>query len=129
MQLALLFRQEQNFKIPLELKNALDEVKGTADVQSYSNAIALYNELLIFWKSQNQSNNKRYNNERLRGRISSLNKEKGFGFIKSDKEDFYFKIHAIQGNKDKVSVGNNVSFAFHPANPGMKAIAYDIRLT
>lgn len=125
--LSKLLREEQGWKLPAELAAALAE-KGFEEIEDkYQNSNDLLRELRGVWKEYRPQKEA---NIVLKGKISNVREDKGFGFIKGDDgEDYYFKLQDFKGPKAHLNVKQKVKFSLRPSrNPDKKQSAVYVRL-
>lgn len=122
-----LLREEQGWKIPGELTSALTESKVENIETDYQNSDDLLRDLRSAWKEYRPQKEL---NGFLKGKISNVREDKGFGFIRGeDGEDYYFKIRDFKGPKARLANGLKVEFSLRPAkNQDQKPSAVNIRL-
>lgn len=111
--LSKLLREEQGWKLPAELTSALTE-NGVEEIEdNYENSNNLLRELRGVWKEYRPQKEA---NSILKGKVSNVREDKGFGFIKSDDgEDYYFKLHDFNGPKSRLTVKQKVKFSLRPS--------------
>jgi len=125
--LSKLLREEQGWKLPAELTSALAK-NGVEEIENnYQSSNDLLHELRGVWKEYRPQKEA---NGILKGKISNVRKDKGFGFINCDDgEDYYFKLHDFKGPKARLAVNQKVKFSLRPSrNPDKKPSAINIKL-
>lgn len=120
--LAFKVHQEQEWKIPPELSQAVSELG--VDVNAQETAKELYQELRRHWKSHRVSNLKAG-----KGAITSMLGHGKAGFIRDDAgKDYYFKVSSFQGSRNLLKPGQRVVFHIEPnPEPGKRDIAVFIK--
>ena len=120
-------RESEGWGIPPKLKENLTETKPVDEIENYEGYRPIYNELNKYWKTKASSNNKERG---LRGRITKIQKGKGFGFIRStEKEDFYFNEKKSHKTFHKLEKDMKVKFECIPnPNPEKNRIAIKIEI-
>lgn len=128
--LVKLLRSENGWKISQELSDLLEKTKGDYNSE-FIESKTLVNYLKPYWKSllPEEVELKQISNKNQIGKISTLRKDKGFGFIRGeDKKDYYFKIYELKMPENLQENGLNVVFDSKPPKmEGQKAFAYNIR--
>lgn len=128
--LVQLLKNENGWKITQELSDLLERVQGDYNSE-FIESKTLVNYLKPYWKSllpeEVELANKSSKN--LKGKISTLRKDKGFGFIRGDnKNEYYFKTYDLKMPEKLVETGLKVIFDLKPPrNENQKAQAYNIR--
>ena len=108
--LAAVLHQEQGWKLPNELHQAVQE--SGVDPSNLLSSNDLYKELLKQWKATKFAGKTLY-----QGKISSILSHGNAAFIRGDNgEDYYFKTNAFKGPKHKLSEGQRVRF-YKETNP------------
>ncbi|OQP44125.1 hypothetical protein A4H97_33680 [Niastella yeongjuensis] len=122
--LSLKIRQDQQFRIPQELKQSLEQLSGAMLIDQDVDAFRLYKELLSFWKSLLPRNNVSY-----QGKIFRVINEKEIGFIKGDdNQEFFFRYKDLKFKQP--IVGMKVKYKTRDSRQeGKHWIAFDIHPT
>lgn len=125
--LSKLLREEQGWKLPGELTSALSENKVENIESDYKNSNDLLRDLREVWKEYSPQ---KESNGFLKGKISNVREDKGFGFIKGDDgQDYYFKLRDFKGPKAQLADRQKVKFSLRPAKrQDQKPSAVNIRL-
>jgi tetratricopeptide (TPR) repeat protein len=126
--LALLVRQELQYKIPQTLKDLLKEANPEKEIGSYEDSEVIYRELQRFWKSlshEDSPHDPRRDNQ-LKGKIVKLVEAKRIGFILGNNgHEYFFHFNDYRGAKPEINLV--VYFRYKkPDNPEKKWIAFDI---
>ena len=124
--LSKLLREEQGWKLPIELKSALTEHKDEKIAELNGSSKEVLAELKMIWSHHRPQ---RKDNNLLKGRINSIREDRGFGFIKCDNgEDYYFKLHEFKAPKSKLVFNARVEFSLRSSKgKRQKDIAVNVK--
>jgi len=132
--LVKLIREEHQWRVPQQIDELIKSTKPET-VPDYKNSKELINHLKNFWTTlipqpivNNLDKNKRY---LLKGFISNIRLDKGFGFIKGeDKIDYFFKLDDFKEDKTKLINGLKVSYeSKSPKEQGKNPQAIKIKIS
>jgi tetratricopeptide (TPR) repeat protein len=124
--LALLIRQELQFRIPNELKELLTATKPENENLQFENSNTLYNHLRGIWQGINKSHTSSQGNIQS-GKIIRLIEAKRIGFISGDDNiEYFFRFKDYRGRQ--LRSGQKVRFKIQkPDSPEKNWIAFDIQ--
>ncbi len=123
--LSKLIRDEQGWSVPNELKIELSKTKDESILADFDNSKPLLKKLAKYWKGT-----KPVNQDRVKGWISNIRTDRGFGFIKgTNKKDYFFRLKEFKSEPSKLELNAKVSFKLQPSvDPDKNDQAVDIHL-